>query len=67
MLESALRSTVKTVSYRVLGSSVTFLLAYIYTGHVAISASISATEFLLKPMMYWLHERGWNRIRWGRG
>lgn len=52
MLESALRSTVKTVSYRVLGSSITFLLAYIYTGHVAISASISITEFLLKPMMY---------------
>jgi uncharacterized membrane protein len=67
MSETILRSAVKTISYRVLGSSVTFVISYIFTGEIIVSAGISATEFLLKPTMYWLHERGWNRIRWGRG
>lgn len=66
MHEHVLRSTAKTITYRLLGSSVTFIISYMYTGHVVISASISATEFLLKPMLYWLHERVWNRVRWGR-
>lgn len=66
MHEHVLRSTAKTITYRILGSGVTFMISYMYTGHVVISASISATEFLLKPMLYWLHERVWNRVRWGR-
>lgn len=66
MSESVLRTTAKTLSYRLLGSGVTFLIAYLFTGELVISASISVTELVLKPMMYWLHERGWNRIRWGR-
>jgi uncharacterized membrane protein len=66
MSESILRSTVKTFSYRLLGSGVTFIISYLFTGEVIISAGISATEFVLKPMMYWFHERFWNRIQWGR-
>ena len=65
MNETASRSLVKTVSYRILGSSITFIISFMFTGEVIISAGISATEFLLKPTMYWLHERLWNRITWG--
>ena len=66
MSESVLRSTAKTLSYRLLGSGVTFVISYVFTGEIIVSASISATEFVLKPIMYWVHERGWNRVRWGR-
>ena len=66
MFETIARTTVKTVSYRVLGSSITFVISYMFTGHVAISAGISVTEFVLKPMMYWIHERLWNRVAWGK-
>jgi uncharacterized membrane protein len=66
MNETASRSLVKTVSYRILGSSITFIISFMFTGEVIISAGISATEFLLKPTMYWLHERVWNRISWGK-
>lgn len=66
MVETVARSTVKTITYRILGSMVTFVLSYIFTGHVIISASISATEFLVKPLMYWIHERVWNKIKWGK-
>lgn len=66
MTETVVRSAAKTLSYRLMGSGVTFVISYVFTGEIIVSASISATEFLLKPMMYWIHERGWNRVRWGR-
>jgi uncharacterized membrane protein len=66
MSDSILRTTAKTLSYRLLGSGMTFVISYVFTGHLVISAGISVTEFVLKPMMYWLHERIWNRVHWGR-
>jgi len=60
------RSTVKTLSYRCVGSSVTFMIAFVFTGEIVIAASVSVTEFLLKPSLYWLHERVWNKITWGK-
>jgi uncharacterized membrane protein len=64
--ESIARSTVKTISYRFGGSAITFMVAFVFTGEVAVSASISVVEFLLKPGMYWCHERVWNKIGWGK-
>jgi uncharacterized membrane protein len=64
--ETLTRTTVKTVAYRVLGSGLTFVIAFIFTGEIVVSASISMTEFVLKPMMYWIYERIWNRVKWGR-
>jgi uncharacterized membrane protein len=64
--DSILRTTTKTITYRLAGSGLTFILAYIFTGEIIISASISIAEFLLKPMFYWIHERVWNTIKWGK-
>ena len=66
MSETIARTTAKTIAYRILGSGITFIISFIFTGEVIVSASISATEFVLKPMMYWIHERVWNRISWGK-
>lgn len=60
------RSVVKAYSYRVCGSLTTFVISFIVTGSVVISATIGFTEMLLKPFIYWLHERVWNKIRWGK-
>lgn len=66
MSETLTRTTVKTIAYRLLGSGLTFIIAFIFTGEFVVSASISVTEFVLKPSMYWIHERVWNRVKWGR-
>jgi uncharacterized membrane protein len=42
------------------------MVAFVFTGEIAVSASISVVEFLLKPGMYWCHERVWNKIGWGK-
>ena len=64
--ETALRSLVKAYSYRIWGSVTTVIISYAITGHIIVSAAIGATELIVKPFVYWLHERLWSRINWGR-
>jgi uncharacterized membrane protein len=60
------RSLVKTVTWRVTGSSATFLIAYIMTGNFAISGVIGIVQLISNSILYFIHERVWNQIKWGR-
>lgn len=60
------RSLLKAVSWRATGTLDTFLLSWLLTGHLASAGAIAATEVLTKVVLYYVHERVWARIRWGR-
>jgi len=64
--ETAIRSLVKAYSYRCCGTLTTIVISYAITGHFIISLGIGATEMLVKPFIYWCHERVWSRVNWGR-
>jgi adenylylsulfate kinase len=64
--ESNLRSIVKAVSWRALGTFDTFVLSWLITGEVKLAMAIGGTEVFTKMALYWCHERAWNRINWGR-
>jgi uncharacterized membrane protein len=64
--ETAVRSLVKAYSYRCCGTLTTIVISYVITGHLIISLGIGATEMIVKPFIYWLHERVWSRVKWGR-
>jgi uncharacterized membrane protein len=64
--ESATRSIVKTVTWRVTGSSATFLIAYLLIGDFTIAGVIGITQMISNTILYYLHERVWNRILWGK-
>ncbi len=66
MKEKRYRSIVKTISWRVTGTIDTFLVSYLITGKVGIAASISGVEVFTKLLLYYLHERIWNRIKLGK-
>jgi uncharacterized membrane protein len=53
----------KTVTYRVVGTTVTFVASYVMTGSLVISSTISAAEFTIKPFTYYLHERAWSKAQ----
>ena len=55
-------SIMKSVTYRVLGSSVTFAISYAMTGSFTVSGAISVTELAVKPFTYYLHERAWESV-----
>jgi uncharacterized membrane protein len=61
-----LRSVAKAVSWRLVGSIDTFGLSLLVTGNVRHAASIASVEALTKIGLYYLHERVWRRIAWGR-
>jgi uncharacterized membrane protein len=63
---SVSRSLAKTVSWRVVGSIDTAVLGYLLTGSLAIAGSIASAEVLTKLVLYYLHERAWAHVRWGR-
>jgi uncharacterized membrane protein len=64
--ETAIRSLVKAYSYRCCGTLTTIVISYIITRQFIISIGIGATEMVVKPFIYWLHERVWSRVNWGR-
>lgn len=42
------------------------LLSWLFTGSLTIAAAIGSTEVVTKMVLYYLHERVWNRIPLGR-
>ena len=60
------RSIVKAFSWRLIGSLDTFVLSYILTGSGKWAISIASTEVLTKIVLYYIHERVWTRLRWGK-
>jgi uncharacterized membrane protein len=64
--ETALRSLVKAYSYRCCGTLTTIVISFAITGSFIVSLGIGATEMIVKPFIYWCHERLWSRIQWGR-
>lgn len=60
------RSLAKTITYRLISSAIGFLVVWALSGNVKVSAMFSVAEFIYKPLQYYIHERVWQRIKWGR-
>lgn len=60
------RHIAKTISYRILSTSIGFMAMWIITGSIVIGAAFSVIELVWKPIQYYLHERFWYRyIKYG--
>lgn len=64
--DAHLRSFLKACSWRFVGSMDTFLLSLLVTGRLRYAVSIAGTEVLTKIFLYYLHERAWRLVPWGR-
>lgn len=64
--EHHLRSLVKGVSWRIIGSLDTFILSFLVTGNAKWSVSIASVEATTKIALFYFHERLWERVTWGR-
>ena len=60
------RTLLKTISWRVTGTVDTFLISYLITGKIGLAASISGVEVFTKMILYYFHERIWNRVKYGK-
>ena len=61
-----LKSILKAFSWRIVGTLDTILISWILSGKIAIALSIGGVEIFSKITLYYLHERLWNSLKWGR-
>jgi uncharacterized membrane protein len=52
---------IKTISWSVLDTSITFLIFYIATGSIVTAVVIELIDRLVKIGVYWLHELYWEK------
>ena len=64
--EKPLRSIVKSLSWRTIGTLDTVLISWIVTGELTLAFSIGSIELVTKMVLYFFHERIWNSIKWGK-
>lgn len=57
--ESHIRSLLKGISWRVLGTLTTIIVAYLLTGDTSSALAIGTIEVFTKLLLYYLHERAW--------
>lgn len=60
------RSAIKSVSYRVLHVSVDIMVAYFFTRDAKLTIGIVTLVNGYSTVLYYLHERLWNRIHIGK-
>ena len=56
-----LRHLYKTISWRVIATTDTFIISLLITGKVDWAAGIATFEILTKMVLYYIHERIWFR------
>jgi adenylylsulfate kinase len=64
--ETKIRSVIKAFSWRFLATLTTFTLVWVFTGKIDTALAVGGLEVILKMLIYFLHERGWDKIRWGK-
>jgi uncharacterized membrane protein len=60
------RSFIKAVTWRILGSIDTFIISYFVTGKLVFALSIASVETFTKICLFYLHERAWAFVPFGR-
>ena len=62
---SHLRHVFKSISWRIIGTIDTMLLAWIISGNAMTGLKIGLVEVVTKMVLYYLHERAWYKIDFG--
>jgi len=66
MIERRKRTLCKTIVWRIVASSATAIIAFIVTGEFSIALGIGVIDIFIKLIIYYLHERIWDKIKWGK-
>ena len=65
LIESSKRSLVKSISWRIIASIVTTLLAYAFGLPAKAIGLDFFADLIIKFILYFFHERVWAKIKYG--
>ena len=60
------RSGLKAITWRMIGTADTFIISWAITKEPVTAGAIASFEVFTKTILYYFHERGWNKVKWGR-
>lgn len=63
--DSKKRHIGKTITWRIVGTIDTMILAWLISGDPMVGLKVGGAEVVTKMILYYLHERGWYRIDYG--
>ncbi len=64
--DSEWRSVVKALSYRVIIVILDFTFVYLFTHQIDIAVGFVIVSNIYTTVAYFIHERIWNKISWGK-
>lgn len=59
------RHILKSITWRIVGTLDTMVVAWVVTGNPLTGLKIGGFEILTKMTLYYLHERAWYRSKYG--
>ncbi len=65
-METPSRTFAKAITWQISGFVAMTLIGYLVTGSVAQGGVVAAAGAATGFVAYFLHERAWARVRWGR-
>ena len=65
-METKQRTMVRMVTYRLTAWTFTIFWAYFFTGNFGSAAGFATVLHILLSIDYYIHERIWLKIKWGR-
>ena len=57
------RSIYKTISWRIIATTDTFIISWFITGYFAWATAIASVEVFTKMFLYYFHERAWLKVK----
>lgn len=63
--DSKKRHIAKTITWRIVGTIDTMILAWIISGDLMIGLKVGGAEVVTKMILYYLHERAWYKLNFG--
>jgi len=60
--DKPIKSALKAISWRIVGTIDTMVISYIITGKLTVALSIGSVEVFTKMVLYYFHERLWAHI-----
>jgi uncharacterized membrane protein len=66
MIETHKRTLVRMLTYRITAWLFTILWTYLFTGDLGSATGFATALHILLSIDYYIHERIWLRIKWGR-
>lgn len=64
--ETSTRSVAKALSWRFIATLTTAALVFAFTGRFDLAITVGAFEAVAKMALYFVHERVWNKLEFGR-